>query len=125
MGVPGEAGLHAPSEHLDGVDEPHGPVVRTPVGWILPGVHDPDGHQMRFYVSDPEREPDVQKPRRMHEAGTPGAWADPCPRSISACRPDKEYPRAALLARWSSQPALKVRPSFREAPTECPAGGSD
>jgi hypothetical protein len=30
--------------------EPHGPVLRTPAGWVLPDLYDPDGHQMRFYV---------------------------------------------------------------------------
>ena len=23
---------------------------RTPVGWVLPGIHDPDGHEVRFYT---------------------------------------------------------------------------
>jgi len=77
MGVHGEAGLYDLAEHLDRVREPHGPVVRTPIGWILPGVYDPDRHQMRFYVSDPAREPDDHRPRRIHQAGTAQAHTEP------------------------------------------------
>lgn len=28
----------------------HDGVHRTPVGWVLLGVHDPDGHAVRFYT---------------------------------------------------------------------------
>ena len=29
---------------------PHDGVHRTPVGWVLLGVQDPDGHEVRFYT---------------------------------------------------------------------------
>jgi catechol 2,3-dioxygenase-like lactoylglutathione lyase family enzyme len=51
MGVPDTDALTGLAERLDGMGIGHGPVVRTPIGWLLPGVFDPDGHEMRFYVS--------------------------------------------------------------------------
>lgn len=50
IGVPGQEAIEALAAHLTerGVD--HGEVFRTPVGWVLPGVHDPDGHELRFYT---------------------------------------------------------------------------
>jgi hypothetical protein len=79
MGVPDEDGLERLAEHLDDVGEPHGPVVRTPIGWLLPGVHDPDGHEMRSYVSDPQTRPDASRPRRILDAGTSAARSETLP----------------------------------------------
>jgi hypothetical protein len=50
MGVPDTVALNELAERLERLDVEHGPVVRTPIGWLLPGVVDPDGHEMRFYV---------------------------------------------------------------------------
>jgi hypothetical protein len=47
--------------------EPHGPVLRTPAGWVLPDLYDPDGHQMRFYVPG-EGAPTADRPARMRDA---------------------------------------------------------
>jgi hypothetical protein len=55
-------------------------VVQTPIGWVLPRLRDPDGHEMRFYVSDhASLRTHAQQPRRMHEAGTASAWSEPVP----------------------------------------------
>jgi hypothetical protein len=48
MGVPDPAALKDLAERLDGLEIGHGPVARTLVGWLLPGVFDPDGREMRF-----------------------------------------------------------------------------
>ena len=37
MGVPDTAALKDLAQRLDGVNVTHGPVVRTPIGWLLPG----------------------------------------------------------------------------------------
>ena len=76
MGVPDTAALKDLAARLDGLGIGHGPVARTPIGWILPGVFDPDGHEMRFYVSEPQEVIDSQHPIRMHDAG-PGGWSEP------------------------------------------------
>ena len=71
MGVPNKAALDDLAGHLDDVGEKHGPVVETPVGWVLPGLRDPDGHEVRFYVDDPHQGPPTSsRPVRMYDAGT-------------------------------------------------------
>jgi hypothetical protein len=74
MGVPNKEALDRLAEHLDGCGERHGPVVQTPIGWLLPGLIDPDGHEMRFYFSAAEST-DATRPRRIHDAG-PNAWVE-------------------------------------------------
>jgi hypothetical protein len=76
MGAPDTAALDGWAQRLDALGVAHGPVVRTPIGWLLPGVFDPDGHEMRLYVSDPQAVVDSQHPLRIHDAG-PGAWVEP------------------------------------------------
>lgn len=75
MGVPNTGALAELALRLDGLGVPHGPVVRTPIGWLLPGVFDPDGHEMRFYVSEPQELVDPQHPMRIHNAG-PEGWSE-------------------------------------------------
>ena len=50
IGVPDQATIDDLAAHLDGLGEPHGGVHRAGVGWILPFLHDPDGHEVRFYT---------------------------------------------------------------------------
>ncbi|WP_127354488.1 VOC family protein [Actinacidiphila soli] len=50
IGVPDEAAIEALAARLDDLGERHGEVIRTRVGWILPLLHDPDGHEVRFYT---------------------------------------------------------------------------
>jgi catechol 2,3-dioxygenase-like lactoylglutathione lyase family enzyme len=78
MGVPDRAALDELAAHLDQLGEPHGPVVQTPIGWLLPGLHDPDGHEMRFYFSD-ENAPASSRAIRLHDPG-PSAWIEPLER---------------------------------------------
>jgi hypothetical protein len=53
-------------------------VVQTPVGWVLPGLRDPDGHEMRFYIDGPEHgTPTSTRPVRMYDAGTQHARREP------------------------------------------------
>ncbi|MGH3862039.1 hypothetical protein [Actinokineospora sp.] len=37
----------------------HAGVLRTPVGWVLLGASDPDGHDVRFYTVPLERPDDM------------------------------------------------------------------
>jgi catechol 2,3-dioxygenase-like lactoylglutathione lyase family enzyme len=50
IGVPGRDAIEALAARLRERDDPHAGVHRTPVGWVLPGVYDPDGHEVRFYT---------------------------------------------------------------------------
>ena len=57
MGVPDKQGLDDLAAHLDATGEPHGPVVPTPIGWLLPGLLDPDGHESASTTPFPARDP--------------------------------------------------------------------
>ena len=50
IGVPGHDPIEALAAHLAEKGVHHDGVHRTPVGWVLLGVHDPDGHEVRFYT---------------------------------------------------------------------------
>jgi catechol 2,3-dioxygenase-like lactoylglutathione lyase family enzyme len=49
IGVPDELAIEHLAARLDALGERHGGVIRTKRGWILPLLHDPDGHEVRFY----------------------------------------------------------------------------
>ena len=51
IGVPDKAAIDDLARGLDGLGQPHAGVHRASLGWILPGVLDPDGHALRFYNS--------------------------------------------------------------------------
>ena len=59
IGVPGREAIEDLAARLaaDGAD--HDGVQRTPVGWVLLGVRDPDGHDVRFYTVPLEFPPDL------------------------------------------------------------------
>jgi catechol 2,3-dioxygenase-like lactoylglutathione lyase family enzyme len=50
IGVPDEATMHTLAARLDELGEQHGGVHHAMRGWILPYLHDPDGHEVRFYT---------------------------------------------------------------------------
>ena len=50
IGVPGEAEIRALGDRLTELGEPHAGVHWATIGWILPELHDPDGHEVRFYT---------------------------------------------------------------------------
>ena len=53
-------------------DDAHAGVHRTPVGWVLTGVHDPDGHEVRFYTVPIELPADFGAAEAAnHRIGTP------------------------------------------------------
>lgn len=43
IGVPGHDAIDALATRFCALGDSHAGVMRTPVGWVLPGVHDPDG----------------------------------------------------------------------------------
>ncbi|MEV6104016.1 VOC family protein [Streptomyces sp. NPDC051940] len=52
IGVPGKAELEDLAARLAALGEKHAGVHFATIGWILPGTHDPDGHEVRFYSTD-------------------------------------------------------------------------
>ena len=57
IGVPGHDAIDALAARLAALGDAHAGVQRTPVGWVLPGTHDPDGHEVRFYTVPMELPP--------------------------------------------------------------------
>lgn len=62
IGIPGKEAIDALATHLSELGEHHAGVHRTPVGWILPGACDPDGHDIRFYTVPLELPPSHDGP---------------------------------------------------------------
>lgn len=50
IGVPDKPHIEALAERLTAQGEHHAGVHFASVGWILPSLHDPDGHEVRFYT---------------------------------------------------------------------------
>jgi catechol 2,3-dioxygenase-like lactoylglutathione lyase family enzyme len=50
IGVPDKAAMDALAERLNALGEQHAGVHFASIGWILPDLHDPDGHEVRFYT---------------------------------------------------------------------------
>lgn len=58
IGVPGRGATEALAAVFTERGEYHAGVLRTPIGWVLLGVQDPDGHDVRFYTVPLELPPD-------------------------------------------------------------------
>ena len=56
IGVPDKTAMEALAAHLTGLGEAHAGVHFATTGWILPLLHDPDGHEVRFYTTDQHTE---------------------------------------------------------------------
>jgi catechol 2,3-dioxygenase-like lactoylglutathione lyase family enzyme len=73
FGVPDREAIDALADRLAGLGEEHLGVHFATIGWILPGTHDPDGHEVRFYTIashtdfEPGRVVRVEDPRESAE----------------------------------------------------------
>lgn len=56
FGVPDKATIEDLAARLDTLGERHGGVHFASIGWILPALHDPDGHEVRFYTMEQHTE---------------------------------------------------------------------
>jgi catechol 2,3-dioxygenase-like lactoylglutathione lyase family enzyme len=56
FGVADRADLEALAERLTAFGDQHAGVHFATIGWILPGAHDPDGHEVRFYTTEEHTE---------------------------------------------------------------------
>jgi catechol 2,3-dioxygenase-like lactoylglutathione lyase family enzyme len=52
IGVPGKAAIDELAARLTALGEDHAGVHLASIGWILPHLHDPDGHEVRFYTTE-------------------------------------------------------------------------
>ena len=84
IGVPDREAIEALAERLTRLGDRHAGVHFASVGWILPGLHDPDGHEVRFYTtaghSDPAgiaRVHDARESGEQRARAVDGGGADP------------------------------------------------
>jgi catechol 2,3-dioxygenase-like lactoylglutathione lyase family enzyme len=84
IGVPDKVAIDRLAGQLSALGEDHAGVHFASIGWILPQLHDPDGHEIRFYtiehhtdarasgittIDDP-RESSERREREWHTAST-------------------------------------------------------
>lgn len=71
IGVPNKAAMDDLAAHFTELGESHAGVHFATIGWILPDLHDPDGHEVRFYTIEQHTEHadpvTVQDPRETAE----------------------------------------------------------
>ena len=73
IGVPDKDAIDDLAARLTALGEPHAGVHWASIGWILPELHDPDGHEIRFYTLQHHTEPDpdavtvINDPREASE----------------------------------------------------------
>jgi catechol 2,3-dioxygenase-like lactoylglutathione lyase family enzyme len=60
IGVPDKQSIEALATRLSDLGEDHAGVHFATFGWILPMLHDPDGHEVRFYTVQHHTEPDPE-----------------------------------------------------------------
>jgi len=58
IGVPDKDTIDQLAARLTGLGERHAGVHWASIGWILPELHDPDGHEVRFYTLQHHTDPD-------------------------------------------------------------------
>jgi catechol 2,3-dioxygenase-like lactoylglutathione lyase family enzyme len=68
ISVPDKAHLDQLAAHLTALGEEHGGVHFATIGWILPLVHDPDGHEVRFYSVESHTTLDPDAPLIVDDA---------------------------------------------------------
>jgi catechol 2,3-dioxygenase-like lactoylglutathione lyase family enzyme len=80
IGVPDKDAIDQLAARLTGLGEEHAGVHWASIGWILPELHDPDGHEIRFYTLQHHTEPvpdtvtvirDPRESSERHERAVP------------------------------------------------------
>lgn len=57
IGVPDKESIESLAARLTDLGEQHAGIHFATIGWILPMVHDPDGHEVRFYTVQHHTQP--------------------------------------------------------------------
>ena len=68
IGVPDKESIEALATHLSALGEEHAGVHWATIGWVLPELHDPDGHEVRFYTIQQHTEPPAGDTLVVHDA---------------------------------------------------------
>lgn len=67
IGVPDKASIELLAERLTELGEAHAGVHFAGIGWILPSLHDPDGHEVRFYTTEHHTQTGPQRVLRLED----------------------------------------------------------
>ena len=67
IGVPDKDSIDQLAARLTGLGEQHADVHWASIGWILPELHDPDGHEIRFYTLQHHTEPEPGAVTVIHD----------------------------------------------------------
>lgn len=67
IGVPDKDAIEALAAHLTALGETHAGVHFATIGWILPMLHDPDGHEVRFYTIEHHSDLDPDAVSTVHD----------------------------------------------------------
>jgi catechol 2,3-dioxygenase-like lactoylglutathione lyase family enzyme len=67
IGVADKPKIDALAQRLSDLGESHAGVHFASIGWILPMLHDPDGHEIRFYTHAHHTEPDPDEVMRIDD----------------------------------------------------------
>jgi catechol 2,3-dioxygenase-like lactoylglutathione lyase family enzyme len=67
IGVPDMDAIGRLADRLTALGEQHAGVHWASIGWILPLLHDPDGHEVRFYTHEHHTEPEPGKVTTIHD----------------------------------------------------------
>ena len=67
IGVPDKDAIERLAARLSGLGEQHAGVHWASIGWILPELHDPDGHEVRFYTLRHHTEVDPKAVTTIHD----------------------------------------------------------
>ena len=67
IGVPDKDAIGRLADRLTALGEEHAGVHWASIGWILPLLHDPDGHEIRFYTHEHHTEPELGNVITIHD----------------------------------------------------------
>jgi catechol 2,3-dioxygenase-like lactoylglutathione lyase family enzyme len=67
IGVPDQETMNQLAARLTALGEEHAGVHWASIGWILPYLHDPDGHEIRFYTHEHHTEPEPGQVTTIHD----------------------------------------------------------
>jgi hypothetical protein len=67
IGVPDKEAITQLADRLTVLGEQHAGVHWASIGWILPLLHDPDGHEVRFYTHEHHTEPEPDNVTTFHD----------------------------------------------------------